>query len=571
MASSADTATFQLFSAPATGNLRRFLTQETSVVRGRVIFMALLAGAASALMLGLLNVAADQVSQSEVESRLFVAYLVAFTLFLYTQRLSMREATAAVERTIEQVRLRLTDKVRRAPLRLVEQAGGIGGFSALIHDTQLIATSGQLVVGTFGSLSILSFSFVYLAWLSPLICGTVVAVVASYMVIYRWRSGTTAGYLQSANAKEGDFLRGFGDLLGGFKELQMSRSQRDALGHRLRGLTEQARDLKLQANERQLFDYTFGSTALYLLLLLVVFLLPIALPGGDSKLHQAVATILYILGPIGVVTNALGGLAAVDASVGRLYALEAQLDAAAEPQAPAPDAVTATFQKVRLDGLTFRYLDADATTMFTSGPHHLDIVAGELLFLVGGNGTGKSTFLKLLTGLYPGSTGSLLWDERVVDAAVLEQYRALYAIVLADFHLFPRLYGVSDVSDEHVNAWLARLGLADKTRCVAGRFTHTDLSTGQRKRLAFLAAVLEGRPICIFDEVASDQDPDFRRLFYEDILPSLKAQGRTVIVVSHDDAYFHVADRILRLDAGAIVADERPTHHPPDPAAAHPP
>ncbi len=571
MASSADTAALRFFSPPATGDLRRFLTQEANVARGRVIFMVLLAGGANALMLALLNLAADQVSRSVVESRLFVAYLVAFTLFLYTQRLSMGEATAAVERTIERVRLRLTDKVRRVPLRLVEQAGGIGGFSALIHDTQMIATSGQLVVGTLGSLAILSFSLVYLAWLSPLICLTVLAAVVSYMVINRWRAGTTAGYLQSANAKEGDFLRGFGDLLGGFKELQMSRSQRDALGHRLGALTEQARDLKLQANERQLFDYTFGGTTLYLLLLVVVFVLPILLPGGDSKLHQSVATVLYILGPIGVITNALGGLAAIDASVGRLYALEAQLDAAAELQGPDREVAPARFHKLRLDGLTFRYQDADATTLFTSGPHHLDIVAGELLFLVGGNGTGKSTFLKLLTGLYPGSAGRLLCDEQVVDAAAMEQYRAMYAIVFADFHLFPRLYGVSDVADAHVDEWLARLGLADKTRCVAGRFTHTDLSTGQRKRLAFLAAVLEGRPICIFDEVASDQDPAFRRLFYEDILPSLKAQGRTVIVVSHDDAYFHVADRILRLDAGAIVADERPAHPMPDPAAASPP
>ncbi|MBH9340157.1 cyclic peptide transporter, partial [Pseudomonas aeruginosa] len=88
-----------------------------------------------------------------------------------------------------------------------------------------------------------------------------------------------------------------------------------------------------------------------------------------------------------------------------------------------------------------------------------------------------------------------------------------------------------------------------------GNFSTPDLSTGQRKRLALINAWLEERPVLVFDEWAADQDPAFRRVFYTELLPDLKRQGKTIIVISHDDRYFEMADQLIRLSAGKVVKE----------------
>jgi putative ATP-binding cassette transporter len=220
--------------------------------------------------------------------------------------------------------------------------------------------------------------------------------------------------------------------------------------------------------------------------------------------------------------------------------------------APAP---VGTFERLGLHGASFHYTDAAGEVTFRSGPHELEIRRGELIFIVGGNGAGKSTLLKLLTGLYAPMEGELRRDGMVVDASAREAWRELFSIVFTDFHLFEQLHGLEGVDPAEVQRWLQIMGMERKTRFENGRFTQTALSTGQRKRLAFIVAVLRNKPICVLDEVAADQDPEFRRRFYRELLPELRARGTTVIVVSHDDAYFDCADRLIRLQDGRVVAD----------------
>lgn len=539
--------------------LKRFLTQEAGVPKQRIIIMSLLTGAANMLMLALLNSAAAQAGSPERDNGLFSAYIVALVLYAYTQRGAMLDAMSAVETTIERVRLRLTDKVRRSSLRLVEQAGGLPGFAALTQDTQIIAQAGSQVVTTLQSLVTLVFSTLYLASLSPLACLSVVLVVLGYMTVRRVRDPAIVDAMMRAHAEEVVFQRALNDVVQGAKELQLSQRERAGLRAHIVAVTTRSRDLKLKANLDIIFDQLFGGLALLLLLMVVVFFLPILMPESSSNTHQVVATILYILGPIGAITQGLAGMSAVEAAIGYLYALENRLDAAIEPHHRRPVALRTQFSEIRLESVRMRYLDHEGTPLFTSGPHDLCLRAGEIVFIVGGNGAGKSTLLKLLTGLYSPDEGRVLLDGEPVEPRTLEAYRSLFSTVFTDFHLFERLYGLPDgVDDATVNTWIERLGLAGKTRYEDGRFTHTQLSTGQRKRLAFIAAVLEGRPVCLFDELAADQDPEFRRRYYEELLPELKAAGRTLLIVSHDDTWFNTADRVLRLDAGHIVADDVP-------------
>ena len=183
----------------------------------------------------------------------------------------------------------------------------------------------------------------------------------------------------------------------------------------------------------------------------------------------------------------------------------------------------------------------------------LIVQPGELVFIKGGNGSGKSTLVKLLTGLYKPLAGEVLLGETRVTDANVQHYRELFSIIFSDFHLFDRLYGM-EVDEARVSSLLEEMQLADKTEFADGRFVNLNLSTGQRKRLALLIALLEDRPYCVFDEVAAEQDPAFREYFYEVILQNLKKQGKTIIAVTHDERFHHTADRVLTMEYGRFVS-----------------
>ncbi|MGH6979924.1 MAG: ATP-binding cassette domain-containing protein, partial [Stellaceae bacterium] len=194
---------------------------------------------------------------------------------------------------------------------------------------------------------------------------------------------------------------------------------------------------------------------------------------------------------------------------------------------------------------------------FRVGPFNVKFKAGETVFISGGNGSGKSTFMRLFTSLYWPRDGHVALDGEPVTRDTVENYRALFTAVFSEYHLFKRLYGVSPDTLSEIPELLKLFEIEDKTKFVDGAFTTVSLSAGQRKRVALIVALLERRPICVLDEWAADQDPLFRRKFYEDLLPMFKARGMTVIAVSHDDRYFEVADRRLHLEEGRIVRDLR--------------
>jgi putative ATP-binding cassette transporter len=139
----------------------------------------------------------------------------------------------------------------------------------------------------------------------------------------------------------------------------------------------------------------------------------------------------------------------------------------------------------------------------------------------------------------------------VVYADNKRQYRSLYSPVFSDFHLFDQLYNVED--ENEVNEYLKFFEIDHKVNFSEGKFSTSDLSTGQRKRLALIACIVENKPILVLDEWAADQDPVFRKKFYLEILPLLKSKGFTIIAITHDDAYFDTADCLFKMSEGALI------------------
>ncbi len=209
---------------------------------------------------------------------------------------------------------------------------------------------------------------------------------------------------------------------------------------------------------------------------------------------------------------------------------------------------------LELNNITHTYYREQEESNFTLGAINLVFHPQEIVFIIGGNGSGKSTLGKLIAGLYIPEAGEILVNGKLITEANRESYRQLFAAVFADFYLFDNLLGISqdDLKIKTKN-YLQKLQLDKKVTIKNNKFSTIELSQGQRKRLGLLTAYLEDRPIYLFDEWAAEQDPYFREIFYQQLLPELKQRGKTVVVITHDDRYFYLADRLIKLDYGQIV------------------
>jgi putative ATP-binding cassette transporter len=294
----------------------------------------------------------------------------------------------------------------------------------------------------------------------------------------------------------------------------------------------------------------------------LIFLLP-QLTGATAAILSGYALVVTnLMEPVGEILQALPQLTQANVALQKVQSLGLVLAGNIESTASkhfealslSECAPISNFQTLEFRQITYSYHQVDNGQPFVLGPINITIQRGELIFIVGGNGSGKSSFAKLITGLYTPEFGEIRVNHRLVLDGDREAYRQLFSTVFSDFYLFNRLFGVSSQNlDYQVSEYLKLLQLDHKVQVEAGVLSTINLSQGQRKRLALVAAYLEDRPIYLFDEWASDQDPYFREIFYKKLLPDLKQRGKTVLAISHDDRYFHVADRLIKLDYGKVV------------------
>jgi putative ATP-binding cassette transporter len=219
-----------------------------------------------------------------------------------------------------------------------------------------------------------------------------------------------------------------------------------------------------------------------------------------------------------------------------------------------------SFETIEMRDIVFSYVDRHSDAAFHIGPIDFTLRSGELVFITGGNGSGKSTFLRVLAGLYHPEAGDILLDGRRVNKVTRDEYRELFSAIFYDYHLFRRLYGIPEADPSDLANLLAKFRLEDKTGLIDGEFRTLDLSGGQRRRLALIVSMLENRPIMLLDEWTAEQDPEYRRKFYYELLPEMIRAGKTVVVITHDDRYLdelNLTGRRIHMEEGRIV-EERP-------------
>ena len=490
----------------------------------------------------------------------YLFYLIALPLatviFIVSKRLSQQKTAVLAERKLEETILKITNTVRHAELPEFERQDKSEIYTSIVN-AQTITRAATINIDTLQNYIILFIGWCYIVlYLSTLLGVLIVSWQLLHLLIQEAIQKIMQNEASKELDKQTDLFNMFQGCLYGFKELKLNkRKDADLFANYLSPLTNMIRKIRIRYSfynwELRLF-YILGE---YLILGCCIFIVS-TFPLPETAV-KAVTLILCMLQINLIIQSYVPDIVQGNASLERLQRLfvkekikEADQDVSVSYRREIRD-----FDSIRIENIRFAYPQIYDENGFSVVAENMTIRSGEILFITGGNGSGKSTLMNIVTGLYPPDSGRLKINDLQVNMA---DHRYLFSAIFADFHLFDQIYGLGEIQEQKVWELLELTELDRKTGYCQGRFTTSDLSTGQRKRLALVLALLEDRQIYVFDEWAADQDPYFRQFFYEDILPSLKQRGKTIIGVTHDDRYFHVADQIIKMDYGRIVECLRP-------------
>ena len=541
-------------------NLFQCIRQETESQFLRIFVIGSISGISSAALLAIINIGAETANMGYVNFRIFLLFLIGMALFFYSKRHVMNESRIIFEKLTSRICQRQIDKLRHAHMQDLENMGRAEIYSRITKELDTITHFSPIVVDAAQGAVLVGFSLIYLYALSKMTFLLMIGatILGSFFFLFKQKEITS--YTEQSTQKEIALFTGLSHILDGFKEIKLDRAKNNALMGHIISLAEQTRELKIKSGLASNFYFIFSQISLYLMLGAVVFILPHFSPTYPDVVIKTTVAILFMMGSLEHMVGVLPHYANINVAVRNIYALEDELDRIDERNRGIhlnEGVDFQSFQKIGFDRIFFHYKDAFEQPLFSIGPLSFHIDVNETVFIIGGNGSGKSTFIKVLTGLYFPESGSIQIDDRNISISHYSAYRDLFGGVLSDFHLFDRLYGLEEVDEARLNEWLRIMQLDHKTSFVDGRFTSLDLSSGQRARLALITTLMEDKPVYVLDEWAAAQDPEFRQYFYEVILADLKKAGKTVIVVSHDDRYFHIPDRILKMEYGQIVESEK--------------
>jgi putative ATP-binding cassette transporter len=522
---------------------------------------ALLSGACNAALIAAVNAGLNKAGAFSL------AVLLAFIFLglgkVLTGYLSQIMLTRFSQRAMADLRNDLVDKILDVPLRQLEEIGAPNLLVTLTDDVINISNALLAIPLTAVNAAMLLAGAAYLGWLS----WKVFIVMCLFSIIgalgYRWLLERGHRFLGLARTEEDKLFKCFRGLTEGIKELKLHRERRLAFQREgIESTTAAFQKHNVTAEHNFIIAQSWTHFLFFTLIGLLVFLLPKIDNLEKSTLTGYVITILYLMGPLAGVLSSLSIFSRASVSFQKVETMGLSLAQKSSEQPLSEGAMFSEVEELELLGVTHSYHNEKDDSQFVLGPIDLTLRKGDLVFLVGGNGSGKSTLAKIICGLYPPESGALTLNGKLITDKNRDAYRQCFSAVFSDFYLFDNLLGLEAKDlDAQAQEYLDQLHLTHKVKIRQGVFSTTSLSQGQRKRLALLTAYLENRPFYLFDEWASDQDPIFKEIFYTRLLPELKARGKTVLVITHDDRYFEVADRIIKLDFGKLVAGSRTPRH----------
>jgi len=556
---------------------RRLLTYLIQQSRNLMIGAAVasvLSGICSVLLLTQITAALTAASPAE---RAVLAWR--FAGFAVVAMVSQMVASVLFERLNQRahadMRRFISGRVIDAEYRRLEEIGGPRVQSALSEHSTQVAEFFVSFPTILVNAIIVTGCLVYMALLSWYVFLAAVAVIGLGSVGYHLAHLRAIRHLDVASKEQDKLFDHFRSLMDGAKELRLHAGKRRRFADTvLGGSIETVRRERAFGMSVFLVSTAWGNFLIYAFIGLVLFVLVGDVPERGRVMTGFALVFVYMVAPLENLLMALPRANMARVSGARIDEITQQLDrttlddasrdlaSSTGPRRGTPSLASADlpFAGLVLRDVCHTYYHEGLDDLFKLGPIALTFAPGEITYLVGGNGSGKTSLAKLLVGLYQPESGEILCNGDLVTDANRDRYRQNFSAIFSDFHLFDQLLeGASADRDAQGNALLTKLNLHHKVQVINGAFTTRALSQGQRKRLALVVAYLEDRPFLVFDEWAADQDPVFKDVFYRELLPELRARGKAVLVISHDDRYFHLADRLVRMENGQVIAVESPS------------
>ncbi|MCW3466348.1 cyclic peptide export ABC transporter [Chitinophaga nivalis] len=440
--------------------------------------------------------------------------------------------------------------------------------ASLVRDVNVLTIASMNVIQFSSSVIVIMASFIYMAIISPLLFAVTLAVLATGVLVYYRSMQHNEGYLKKARDLEDSFILSFNALLHGFKEIHLDPNKGiDIFDKEVSVLEDKSITNNRKAYVGFLNNQIIGQVLFNCLIGVLLLGLAILLQLPAHTVVNFLFIVLFLLGATESVMVILPSLMQAKVSIERVAALQKDLESKERLEYSAGHYLRkADFNSLVFDNIIYTYhpqKTGSTTAGFSVGPVSLQVAKGEVVFIYGGNGSGKTTFILSVLGLLKPQEGQVYFNGQILNDENYKSYRMLFGVVFSDFYLFEKLFGLEAPDPERVQYYLRLFELEHKVTFQDGAFSSRDLSTGQRKRLALISVLLEDKPLLVLDEWAADQDPHFRKKFYTEIIPLLKQEGFTILAITHDDRYYHCADKLYQMDYGKLKqVPALPLSHP---------
>ena len=539
-----------IFDAP----LFRFIQREGTVKLKQLILLSCLGGLANTGLIALINKSASIASTGNTAVWQFFAFIILLFIYLYALRKSSKENVISTQSLMHTFKIRIMSQVLKADLKTIDGIGRPWILQILVRDTQTVSQSILSIVQIAQSASTLFFLLIYIGFVS--VPAFLIVLAASFLIFFLVsnRISKTTKAFSEAWHYEGESLKVLSDFMDGFKEIKMNSKRAAELSSEIVFGSRKSKSMKIEAMFALVNATIAPQLFFYILVGIAVFVLPVLFKDYSNSVQSITTSIMFLVGALGGIVGNIPPLAQASASAEELLLLEEKLNKIEiSEENTAGDENFSAMKSLELKNLVYQYDENRGDKSFSIGPVSYIFEPGKIYFVRGNNGSGKSTLIRLLIGLYKPTSGGIYFNGGLVSQPASPAYRNLFSVVFSDFHLFKRLYGIYTADDKVISAAIDLLGMSEKTKISDNSFSDINLSTGQRKRIALITAILEDRPIIVLDEWASDQDPEFRRYFYEFILPELKNQGKTIIAITHDDQYYSMSDHLIKIQNGMLA------------------
>jgi cyclic peptide transporter len=544
-------------------NILRVLRQHSNFLYAFIILLGIINSLLSSGILFFINHAVAQTPIPYFPQYDWLLFTIILCVSLVFNRLFQKRMIRLTNSILYNFELSVLEKLKAAPYESFEKLGAERVYTA-INDTRVLAQIPQSFINAINSFIIVTCSLAYMFWVSPAGGMTVVVLMISLAVFYMYRNKKIEKDLNTLRDMQNDYHRYLRDLLMGFREVRISTTRRENIfGKFLNKTLSNSLELGITNATRGMNNELVGSYSWYVVLGVILFALPRLIQLNFSQTTSFIVIVLFIMGPVSMLISLIPFYTRIKISLQRLDGLERQINAYIPPSMLEADAVAeplpALFEQISFNDVCYHYTDHKKQTLFKLGPLNLTLGKGEVIFVTGGNGSGKSTFVNLVTGLYQPTDGSISYNDQPVTPETQAAYSDKISVIFSNNHLFKENYDDFDLKalNQRLSGYIDTMKLSAVVRFEEDK-NHIDnnLSKGQQKRLALIYAFLEDKEVLVLDEWAAEQDPSFRKYFYTVIIPALKERGKTIIAVTHDDAYYHCADRIVRFDYGNIILDQ---------------